>query len=223
MTRRTSARVAGFAYLFYIATAFPAMVLFSRATAGEGTAAQLASIARHASAMRLSILLVLLDCVVAMVLAVALYGITRDEDHEIALLAMICRFGEGLLAAIGVLLALGLLWLSGTQSVDAGGAQALGALLLHAGAWNTTICATLFAVGSTLFSYLLLRGRMIPVWLAWLGVIASVLLVIALPGQLIGSIEAISMTVWLPMLVFEVVLGLWLMIKGAAAPRARAA
>ena len=34
-----------------------------------------------------------------------------------------------------------------------------------------------FAVGSLLFSWLLLRGRMIPVGLAWLGVIASALLV----------------------------------------------
>ena len=32
-----------------------------------------------------------------------------------------------------------------------------------------------FAVGSALFSWLLLRGRMIPVALAWLGVIASAL------------------------------------------------
>src|SRR4249919_2643431 len=31
-----------------------------------------------------------------------------------------------------------------------------------------------FAVGSALFSWLLLRGRMIPVGLAWLGVVASV-------------------------------------------------
>jgi len=37
-----------------------------------------------------------------------------------------------------------------------------------------------FAVGSTLFSWLLLRGRMIPVTLASLGVVASVMLVVLL-------------------------------------------
>src|SRR6185503_9119401 len=41
-----------------------------------------------------------------------------------------------------------------------------------------------FAVGSTLFSWLLLRGRMIPIPLAWLGVLASAFLVILITLQL---------------------------------------
>jgi hypothetical protein len=49
--------------------------------------------------------------------------------------------------------------------------------------------AIFFAVGSLLFSWLLLRGRMIPVPLAWLGVLASVLLVVILPLQLAGLFD----------------------------------
>ena len=49
MTRTTNARIAGFTYLFYIAVAFPSMILSSRATGGEGTAERLASIAQHTS------------------------------------------------------------------------------------------------------------------------------------------------------------------------------
>jgi hypothetical protein len=82
-----------------------------------------------------------------------------------------------------------------------------------------------FAVGSTLFSWLLLRGRMIPIPLAWLGVIASVLLVVILPLQLTGLFggptdwsASVTWLVWLPMLVYEVVLALWLLIKGVAMP-----
>jgi len=41
MTRKTNSRIAGFTYLFYIAVAFPSMVLFDRATSGEGMAAKL--------------------------------------------------------------------------------------------------------------------------------------------------------------------------------------
>jgi len=88
--------------------------------------------------------------------------------------------------------------------------------------------AIFFAVGSMLFSWLLLRGRIIPVALAWLGVLASVLLVVILPLQLAGLFggpmswsASITWLVWLPMLVFEVVLALWLLIKGVAAPAAR--
>ena len=85
--------------------------------------------------------------------------------------------------------------------------------------------AIFFAVGSALFSWLLLRGRMVPVALAWLGVFASVLLVVILPLQLAGLFggpmswsASVTWLVWLPMLVFEVALALWLLIKGVAMP-----
>src|SRR5215207_2795570 len=83
--------------------------------------------------------------------------------------------------------------------------------------------AIFFAVGSTLFCWLLLRGRLIPLALAWLGVFASVLLVVILPLQLAGLFggptswsASVTWLVWLPMLVFEVTLALWLLIKGVA-------
>lgn len=81
-----------------------------------------------------------------------------------------------------------------------------------------------FAVGSLLFCWLLLRGRVIPIGLAWLGVIASALLVVILPLQLGGFLastswaSSVTWIVWMPMLVFEVALSLWFLIKGAAAP-----
>ena len=86
--------------------------------------------------------------------------------------------------------------------------------------WKTTVGATFFAVGSTLFSWLLLRGRMIPVALAWLGVLASVLLVVGLPLQLAGVLGgSATQLMWLPMAAFEVPLALWLLIKGLAPVR----
>lgn len=223
MTRTTNARVAGFTYLFYIALAFPAMVLFDRATSTQGIAAKLGGIARHATDVRIVVVLSLLTCFAALVLAVTLYRVTRDQDPDLAMLALTCRVGEGVLNAVFILATLGLLWLGtapGPSAPDAAAAQALGALLLKVQGWNTTIGATFFAVGSTLFSWLLLRGRMIPVPLAWLGVFASVLLVVGLPLQLAGLLRGpIAQLMWLPMLAFEVPLGLWLLLKGVGAPR----
>ena len=87
-----------------------------------------------------------------------------------------------------------------------------------------------FAVGSAIFSWLLLRGRMIPVGLAWLGVIASVLLVMLLPLQIAGFFggprawsSPVTWAVWLPMLVFELVVGVWLITKGARPARQQSA
>ena len=85
--------------------------------------------------------------------------------------------------------------------------------------------AIFFAVGSTVFSWLLLRGRMIPVALACLGVLASVLLVVILPLQRAGLFggptnwsSSVAWLMWIPALLFEVALALWLLIKGVATP-----
>jgi Domain of unknown function (DUF4386) len=225
MTRTTNARIAGFTFLFYIATAFPGMVLLGRAASGEGTAAKLVGIAAHASDVRVAIVLELLGCFSALVLAVTLYGITRDQDPDLAMLVLVFRVAEGVIGAISLPRTVGRLWLataSGANAPDPAAANALGALLLTLPSWSAIICATFFAVGSTFFSYLLLRGRMVPDALAWVGVVASILLVVALPLQLAGVLRGpITQLMWLPMLAFEVPLGLWLLIKGVATPPRR--
>jgi Domain of unknown function (DUF4386) len=77
--------------------------------------------------------------------------------------------------------------------------------------------AIFFAVGSMLFSWLLLRGRLIPVALAWLGVLASVLLVVGLPLQLAGVLHGlVTQLMWIPMAGFEIPLGFWLLFKGVS-------
>ncbi|PYO04373.1 MAG: DUF4386 domain-containing protein, partial [Gemmatimonadetes bacterium] len=113
---------------------------------------------------------------------------------------------------------LGLLWLAtaaGPNAPDVAAAGALGNFLLRVGEWTTTSSASLFAIGSTLFSYLLLRGRMIPVPLAWLGLVGSALLVVALPLQLAEFLRGpVTQLMWIPVAVFELTLGPWLLIKG---------
>jgi len=81
--------------------------------------------------------------------------------------------------------------------------------------------AIYFAVASLCFSWLLLRGRLIPALLAQLGLLASALLVVILPVQLAGLFggsmswaSSSTWLVWMPMLLFEVILAFWLMIKG---------
>jgi hypothetical protein len=219
MTRTTNARIAGFTFLFYIAVGLTSLNLFGQATSGEGIAAKLAGIAQHASNVRIAVLLDLLACFSALVLAVTLHAITRDQDRDLAMLALTCRVGEGVLGATGIPSTLGLLWLAtaaGAGAPDTAAAHALGAFLLKG---YVALTATFFAVGSTLFSYLLLRGRMIPIPLAWLGVVGSVLLVVGLPLQLAGFLRGpVTSFMWLPMLAFEVPLALWLLIKGVAMP-----
>jgi Domain of unknown function (DUF4386) len=215
MTHTTNARLAGFMFLFYIATGIAGAVLFNQATGGETTAAKIASIAAHVPQMRLSIVFTLITIFNAFILGVALYTLTRAKDPDLALLALACRIGEGVINAISSIAMLMALWLAIGAVHDAAAANWAGDLLLKVQAASLTVSATLFAVGSTLFSYLFLRAKSIPTWLAWLGLLGSILLVITLPLEgirLIGG--SVAGLIWLPALVFEVTLGLWLLIKG---------
>ncbi len=167
MTRSTNARIAGFTLLLYIVAGIGTLALTGRAHVTD--------------------LLSLLTSFCALVLGVTLYALTRDQDPDLALLALTCRVIE--------------------------------AIPGHEG-------AVFFAVGSTLFSWLLLRGSMIPVGIAWLGVLASVLLVAFLPLQRAGVIggsgswsSSLTWFVWLPALVFELMLAFWLIVKGIRPPR----
>jgi hypothetical protein len=223
MTRTKNARIAGSTLLVYIVAGIASMVVFGRATSGAGIAEKLTGIAQHPTEVGIVVVLGFVQCFAALVLAVTLYAITREQDADLAMLALVCRVGEGVIAGSSMPRTPALVWLaraSGVSAPDTAAAHALAAYLLRG---DAAVTATFFAVGSAFFSYLLLRGRMIPVSLAWVGVVASVLLVIGLPLQAAGFLSGpITMIMWLPMLTFEVPLGLWLIIKGVATP-ARAA
>jgi hypothetical protein len=221
MTRKTNARLAGFMFLFYIVTGIASLILSKQVTGGaQGAAAKLASMAQHATTVRLTVLLTLCGFVSAVVLGVTLYALTRDEDRDLALLGLCFRVTEGVNGVTSAVRMMGLLSFAITTTAAAapnGAANALGGLLMNQGDWSGNISAICFVLGSTIFSYLFLRARSIPLWLAWLGVIASVLLLLALPLGLVGGFN-VPFLLWIPMLVFEVAFALWLMIKGVAAP-----
>ena len=201
MTRRANARIAGFTFLLYIAVGITGLIL----PGGAGTTG-------------IHVLLALATFGTAITLAVSLYGFTRNEDHELAVLALCCRVSESLFAAFAPIVTLGLAWLGTTAGTganpppDPASATTVTELLQKVAGWNTTIASILFALGSTIFCYLMLRGKMIPISLAWLGVVASVLLVIVMPLDLAGYLpKNVAQYCWAPMALFEIPLGIWLL------------
>jgi hypothetical protein len=159
MTLRANSRLAGVAYIFYLVAGIATMAVRDLPHAVN--------------------LLNIITSFCALILGVTLYAITRDQDRDLAMLAMLCRVIEAV---------------PGRGEIY-------------------------FAVGSTLFAWLLLRGRLIPVALAWLGVAASAGLVVLLAVQSAGVFELgwsspITWVVWMPMLVFEMTFALWLLTKG---------
>jgi hypothetical protein len=170
MTTRTNARIAGAAYLLYIAVAFPKPNVDAR----------------------VETLFTFISCMCALLLAVSLYAITREIDNDIALLGMVCRVGEGVL----------------------GGA----ALMTKTSAYM--VAGSFFAVGSTFFCYLLYRGRLIPRWLAIVGLVGSALMVVVVPLQMAKLADGRLINLaWVPVGIFEVVVAVWFLIKGTYSPQ----
>lgn len=222
MTLRANARLAGAMFLLYIATGLTSMTLSGSYSGSAGAAVELATVARHAPAARLNVLLTLLQVAYAVGLGVTLYALTRHQDSDLARLALCCRLGEGLVGAVGAAQLLGLVTLAtaaaGMEGWNPAAADVMATFMIRQG--GALVAALCFAAGSILFCYLFLRARSIPLPLAWLGVLASALLVVLLPVQIATGIRGpIPMMAWIPMAAFEVWLALWLLFRGVAPPR----
>jgi hypothetical protein len=200
----------------------------ARATSADGIAAKLVGVAQHANDLRVAVVLVLFSSFCALVLWVTLYAITREVDPDLAMLALTFRVGEGVIGGVSVQRSLGLLWVAtaaGANAPDIQTPHALGTLFTGQGGALGLVGALFFAFGSTIFSWLLLRGRMIPPVLAWLGVVVSIVWVVGLPLQLAGVLRGpiVTWVIFVPMAAFEVPFALWLLIKGVATAQRKSA
>lgn len=215
MTRRGNSRLAGITFLLYIVTGIGTMILMGKVNAGASDpAARLAAIVQHELVHRVNVLLTLLQAAYAVILGVTLYALTRDEDRELALFGFCARFTEGLIAVVSAVNGFALIRLA-TAKEPAPSLTGIEAFLKATDGSTPVFAALCFAIGSTLFCYLFLRARTIPVPLAWLGVVASVILVAGLPLQILDVIKG-GMLIWMPMLVFEVWFAFFLIFKGVA-------
>ena len=84
-----------------------------------------------------------------------------------------------------------------------------------------------FAVGSTIFCWLLLKGRTIPVWLASLGLLSSgglvvQLLVLQAAGSKTNWSSPVTWVIWFPLLVFELTFAGVLLANRLQPPRSTA-
>jgi len=71
----------------------------------------------------------------------------------------------------------------------------------------------IFAVAALIFYYLLYQSKLIPRWISVWGVIAAILLILVILLEVTGIISEL-MILRLPMILNEIVLAIWLMVKG---------
>ena len=99
--------------------------------------------------------------------------------------------------------------------IDLAHAQERHALEAHAAAFNLAIF--FFSLGATVFSYLLFVSRYIPRGLAGLGVVGSVMVFVGTGLHFAAPVydAMFAGLYWIPVAVFEVATGVWLLVFGA--------
>lgn len=220
-SQRKAAKVVGFSYLFAMVTAnFAEFYVHSHLIVPDNAAETARNIMAHERLWRLGIASNLLCFLTDIPLIAALYVILKRVNQNLALFAAFVRLIE---TTVFVVVALNdfdvLRLLSGAgylRVFEAERLQALARLSIAAYGAGYAVGLVLFGLGSTLFSYFWFKSNYIPRALAALGVFGSLLVATGSFAFIIfPSVAKILLPgYFVPIFVFEVTMGFWLLLKG---------
>jgi hypothetical protein len=171
----------------------------------------LSTISAHQTTLVLGAFLMMLVAPVDVGKAVLFYPIVENHGKRTALAYLAAMIVEVVLLSLGALCLLMLVPL-GQSPVGAGVAQALGSLLTESNTMAYQISQMSLGIGAFFLCWLLFRTRLIPRWLAGLGVIGYALHVAGAIAEIFGI--PISLILLIPGGLFELALAFWLLING---------
>lgn len=211
MKLQTIARAAGAAYLLIIVTSLASMVVVdSKLTVESDAQATLRNIAEHQTLYRGGLAYEVLMFASVIFLAWALYVVLREVDERLAFLGMLWRVAEGTLGAAAVLLGLLISRLASGRSD-----LAVAMLDLRAGAYDLVL--VFISLGTLVNAWLFFRARLIPRALSVLGLVSfAAMLAGSLANVVLVERGSWTMAVYTPGIVFEVLIGVWLLVRGVA-------
>jgi hypothetical protein len=168
---------------------------------------------------------VVLEMIVALAIVgtgVALYPVLKRQNEGVALGFVSARLFETGLIAVGFISLLSVVTLrqdfGATGAADPAALVASGQVLVAIQNWTFLIGQGLLpGLNALLLGYLLYRSGLVPRAIPLLGLIGAPLIISSVIGQLFGVNEKVSL--WsgigtLPIFVWELTLGLWLVFKG---------
>lgn len=216
-----AARIAGAMYLMTTATAVFSELVVKSSLIVRGDATQTAqNIVGSERLFRIGIASDLVSATGVVVLTWALYVLLALVDRNLALLGAFWRLAEAAILCVvtlNSLVVLGLL--SGAdylKTFEVSQLHSLARLALSAQVTGYNVVFILLGLGSTVFSYLLLKSRYVPAVLAGWGVFSSSLMAACALLSIIfpSATRLLQLASYVPMGIYEVTLGPWLLIKG---------
>ncbi len=153
-------------------------------------------------------------------IAISLYPILRRYSEGLALGSVGFRLIEGVFYIVAALCLLSLLSLS-QEYVKAGAPaasyfQILGTLMLAARNWADFVFGVIsFCLGALMYYYVFFQSRLVPRWISGWGLIGAALLLSMALLILFGEKPTgITLLLALPIALQEMVLAVWLIVKG---------
>jgi hypothetical protein len=224
MSQRVSARIAGASLLLIILTS----VLSNNLVVAGDAAATARNILAHERQFRISLAGETVMFNADVVLALALYTLLKPVNGTLALLGAFWRIANATVLAVGIIVSLVALDLLGDAHYLAAfkteQTQALARQLLEVHGAAMLVGLIFFGFGAAVHSYLLWKSRYIPRILSGSYLAVAVLIVACCFAIIVfPSLDAI-IDPWfiVPDFVVELLVALWLTIKGANIPRAAA-
>lgn len=211
-TNSTATRLAGL--LFIVATA--AFMAGSGLIDGVTKAPDaLATLDANRMVVITGILLQFVNSAAVVGIAILLYPTLKQHQGAVALGYVAFRVIEATLLILGALSPLLLITFSQTLALNSGAAAEwplISTLVMAGQQWTFQLAMAVLAVGSLPFCILLYRTRLVPRWLALLGLLGYIALLASAVSTLFGTGE--TMLWFLPGALFEIIFPLWLIGKG---------
>ena len=217
-TFRRTATLVGSAFLFSNVTFILGAIVLVEAILGAPD--YLSLIAAGRAQVALGVLLSFANGLAYVGIAVLLFPILRQRFASLALAYVGFRVVEFITQIMADVSPLALLTLTGdggqAGAAAASDLPALGALLLAERFWAFQMLNLIFSFSAVLLNIMLLRTRLIPGFIAIWGLIAAALVLLnTVLGWFMPDLgAALGVITGLPMLLNELFLGVWLIVKG---------
>ena len=217
-------RYLGAAFVFQFATSLAAGIVLGSILSGD-IEQVFEDISGNLGQMRAAIVLELLTSVGIIVLTSLFYVVLSPYNRTVALVAFALWMAEAVMLAVKTLSLYALVSLSQGR-VEAGAPSffsnaTLGKFSLGVSQHATDVGMLFFCLGGLLWYTLLYRTRIVPRPLSLWGLLATCLVLVATVLLVWDRSSGPSIALYAAYVPFELVLGLWLLVKGApvASPR----
>ena len=215
-------RLSGFFFLFIIAASIVGRILGYKLDNYDAVA-KLQSISGAPAKFKISVLLLLVEHAGIIALCISLFVAFGTCNVALGIVWVVARTGEGLLHAYSEIGYWGLLKLAAQYSVggdvDGKALADAGRAVLQTKNLRFSQAMVLFGVGTLAYSIVFVSYGVVPVFVGWAGIVVGGLDVIGSGLRLAKpKIVAVAYLGGALTLVFEIVIGVWLLVASSIIP-----